>query len=81
MRVRLNAMAAQTSQALLAQNRPEVIWSRSLPVHDVRDGGESSAKCVVDAITFRRPTRDGGADAGAAGGHAGLGGGVLDGDR
>jgi len=27
-RVRLKAIAAQTSQALLAQNFPEVIWSR-----------------------------------------------------
>jgi hypothetical protein len=36
-RVRLKAIPAQTSQALLAQNFPEVIWSRPATVHDVHD--------------------------------------------
>jgi len=38
-RVRLKAMAAQTSHALLAQNCPDVIWSRSGGVYDVHDTG------------------------------------------
>lgn len=38
-RVRLNAMTARTSQAALAVNFPEVIWSGSAVVRDVRDEG------------------------------------------
>jgi len=38
-RVRLNAIAAQTSQALLAANDPDVIWSRLPDVRDVCDEG------------------------------------------
>jgi hypothetical protein len=34
-RVRLNAIAASTTQAALALNRPEVIWSLPVPVRDV----------------------------------------------
>jgi hypothetical protein len=36
-----------------------VIWSRSVLVRDVRDGRETVNDHVVDAITFRRPTRGG----------------------
>jgi len=36
-RVRLNAIAASTSQAELAWNDPEVIWSRPATIHDVHD--------------------------------------------
>jgi hypothetical protein len=38
-RVRLKAITASTSQALLAMNFPDVIWSRPAAVHDVHDGG------------------------------------------
>jgi len=38
-RVRLKAMHANTNHALLAANRPDVIWSRSGGVHDVHDTG------------------------------------------
>jgi len=31
-------MAAQTSQAAFAVNRPEVIWSPFVRAHDVHDG-------------------------------------------
>src|SRR5664280_2333946 len=37
--VRLNAIAAMTSQAALDANWPEVIWSRPTDVHDVGDEG------------------------------------------
>ena len=42
--VRLNAIAAQTSQALLAQNFPDVILSR------VVDRGRDLGVCVVDGV-------------------------------
>src|SRR5665647_1553933 len=38
-RVRLNAIVAMTSQALLAAKLPEVIWSPPTNVHDVGDEG------------------------------------------
>ena len=81
-RVRLNAIAASTSQAPFGANDPEVIWSLFGGVHDVRDGVSSAAGRVVDAVTLRCPLRRRKApDEGAARSHAGLRGGVLDGPR
>jgi hypothetical protein len=81
-RVRLNASAARTSQAEFAAKLPEVIWSHSVGVHDVREEGSGRPGPIVDAVICRRPSRRRKvSDAGATGAYSGVRGGVLDAAR
>ena len=54
---RLNAMQASTSQAALAVNTPDVIFSPEECMQHVRDGSYALGKRVVDAVTLCCPLR------------------------